>query len=100
MKKTIIYVYYIFCFFTIYLISSFKEEAFIDGIEIKSACIAHRAFVVDDIRDITVIFAIIILIPCFVYLKRSRFKNKFFNLLSLLLIIYFFWRFFIRLNVC
>ncbi|AHK18546.1 membrane protein [Yersinia similis] len=100
MKKTIIYVYYIFCFFTIYLISSFKEEAFIDGIEIKNACIAHRAFVVDDIRDITVIFAIIILIPCFVYLKRSRFKNKFFNLLSLLLIIYFFWRFFIRLNVC
>ncbi|WP_050104562.1 YjeO family protein [Yersinia similis] len=95
-----IYVYYIFCFFTIYLISSFKEEAFIDGIEIKNACIAHRAFVVDDIRDITVIFAIIILIPCFVYLKRSRFKNKFFNLLSLLLIIYFFWRFFIRLNVC
>ncbi|WP_145502131.1 YjeO family protein [Yersinia similis] len=89
-----------FCFFTIYLISSFKEEAFIDGIEIKNACIAHRAFVVDDIRDITVIFAIIILIPCFVYLKRSRFKNKFFNLLSLLLIIYFFWRFFIRLNVC
>ncbi|WP_145480142.1 DUF2645 family protein [Yersinia similis] len=100
MKKTIIYVYYIFCFFTIYLISSFKEEAFIDGIEIKNACIAHRAFVVDDIRDITVIFAIIILIPFFVYLKRSIFKNKFFNLLILLLIIYFFWRFFIRLNFC
>ncbi|WP_016589123.1 DUF2645 family protein, partial [Yersinia pestis] len=57
MKKTIVHCYYIFCFFALYLISSFKEEAFIDGIEIKNVCVAHRAFVVDDIRDFTVIFA-------------------------------------------
>ncbi|AYW91933.1 YjeO family protein [Yersinia pseudotuberculosis] len=100
MKKTIVHCYYIFCFFALHLISSFKEEAFIDGIEIKNACVAHRAFVVDDIRDFTVIFAIIILIPCFVYLKKNRFKNQFLNLLSILLIIYFIWRFFIRLSFC
>ncbi|WP_237743196.1 DUF2645 family protein [Yersinia pestis] len=46
------------------------------------------------------IFAIIILIPCFVYLKKNRFKNQFLNLLSILLIIYFIWRFFIRLSFC
>ncbi|WP_038944589.1 DUF2645 family protein, partial [Yersinia pestis] len=41
MKKTIVHCYYIFCFFALYLISSFKEEAFIDGIEIKNVCVAH-----------------------------------------------------------
>lgn len=66
-----------FLFFALYLISSFKEEAFIDGIEIKNVCVAHRAFVVDDIRDFTVIFAIIILIPCFVYLKKTDLKINF-----------------------
>ncbi|MDE9519919.1 YjeO family protein [Xenorhabdus bovienii] len=56
MKKitTIIYsTYYICCLFIIYLLSFFEEEVYIDGKEIKNSCIAHRALVVDDIRDIT-----------------------------------------------
>ncbi|CDH23167.1 conserved hypothetical protein [Xenorhabdus bovienii str. kraussei Becker Underwood] len=35
------------------LFSFLEEEVYIDGKEIKNACIAHRALVVDDIRDIT-----------------------------------------------
>ncbi|MBS0057097.1 MULTISPECIES: YjeO family protein [Yersinia] len=100
MKKTITYGYFLFCSFAIYLLSSFKEEAFIDGVEIKNACIAHRALVVDDIRDFTVTLAVIILIPCLIYLKKYKFKNKILNISSILLVMYFLWRFFIRLNIC
>ncbi|CNL47810.1 TPA: YjeO family protein [Yersinia enterocolitica] len=100
MKRIIMYGYYTLCFIAIYLLSSFKEESFIDGVEIKNACIAHRALVVDDIRDFTVTLAILALIPCFIYLKSFKFKNKPLNILSVLLAFYLLWRFFIRLNIC
>ncbi|MDE1474785.1 YjeO family protein [Xenorhabdus bovienii] len=103
MKKitTIIYsTYYICCLFIIYLLSFFEEEVYIDGKEIKNACIAHRALVVDDIRDITAPISILFIIPLLYLAIRNKFKSLPMNIMSFSLLAYWGWRFFIRLIIC
>ncbi len=100
MKKIIILFYCIILFPVIYILSSFKEESFIDGNEIKNACMAYKVFVVDDIRDFTVTLTLILLIPVFFYLKKTKFRDAKFTLLIIALLLYSLWRFYIRLNFC
>jgi len=100
MLKIIMYFYYVFSFPLIYILSSFKEEDYIDGIDIKNACIAHRALVVDDTRDFTITLAIILLIPCVFFLKKYKLKSIQINTLTVAIIAYSIWRFYIRLNIC
>lgn len=100
MGKVTIYIYYTMLFPVIYLLSSFKEESLIDGVEIRNACMAHRAFVVDDIRDFTVTLAIILLVPCFYFLQKTKFKSTSIIFLTIAVIFYSAWRFFIRITLC
>lgn len=92
---------FIFCCIAIYFLSSFEEEIYIDGKEIVNACMAFKAFVVDDVRDFTgaVSFSIFVFPFLFVCIKR-RGKDIFLNILSVFLLSYWIWRFFIRLNLC
>ena len=100
MKRLMLVIYWLFCIAAIFLLSSFKEEWFIDGGEIKNACIAHRAFVVDDTRDVMVPLTIILLLPWLYLLKRTRLASLLVNTATLLLVIFALWRFWLRLAFC
>lgn len=58
----------IFCCVAIYFLSSFEEEIYIDGKEILNACMAFRAFVVDDVRDFTGVVSFLIFVFPFLFL--------------------------------
>lgn len=100
MKRLMLVSYWLFCIAAIFLLSSFKEEWFIDGGEIKNACIAHRAFVVDDTRDVMVPLTIILLLPWLYLLKRTRLASLLVNTATLVLVIFALWRFWLRLAFC
>ncbi|MCV9878468.1 YjeO family protein [Brenneria izbisi] len=92
---------FVFCCIVVYFLSSFEEEIYIDGKEIVNACMAFKTFVVDDIRDFTgtVSFFIFVFPFLFLCIKR-RGKDIGLNILSVFLLSYWIWRFFIRLNLC
>ncbi|MDR0219627.1 MAG: YjeO family protein [Enterobacteriaceae bacterium] len=93
-------IYFLFCLFIINSFSFFEEEIYIDGNDIKNACIAHRALAADDIRDFTAPTAVIFIIPFLVLAFKSKGKSLLTNLILLTLIAYWIWRFFIRLMIC
>ncbi|MDC9597220.1 YjeO family protein [Xenorhabdus anantnagensis] len=93
-------VYYVLCLPVIYLSSFFEEEAYIDGVDIKNACVAHRALVVDDIRDVTAPIAALFIIPLLFIAVKLKCKSWLVNVMALSLIAYWAWRFFIRIMLC
>ncbi|WP_038239113.1 YjeO family protein [Xenorhabdus szentirmaii] len=93
-------IYYVFCLLIIYSFSFFEEEIYIDGGEIENACVAHRAFVVDDTRDVTAPLAALFVLPLLFKAAKLRFKSLKLNITLLSLIAYWVWRFFIRLMYC
>ncbi|MCG3463394.1 YjeO family protein [Xenorhabdus bovienii] len=97
-KKTI--VYYMLCLFVIYLFSFFEEEIYIDGVDIKNACVAHSEFVIDDIRDVTAPIAALFIVPLLFIAIKSKFRSLKTNIMLLSLIAYWGWRFFIRIMYC
>lgn len=100
MKRLVPVLYWLLCITAIYLLSSFKEEVFINSEEIKNACVAHRAFVVDDTRDVTLPITIILLLPWLYGLKRTRLSSLIMNAALLLLVVFALWRFWLRLTLC
>ncbi|PWC21691.1 hypothetical protein DDT52_05050 [Brenneria roseae subsp. roseae] len=91
----------IFCCIAIYFLSSFEEEIYIDGKEILNACMAFRAFVVDDVRDFTGVISFLIFVFPFLFLCiKKRVKDVSLNIISAFLLSYWIWRFFIRINLC
>ncbi|MBC8953989.1 DUF2645 family protein [Xenorhabdus sp. PB62.4] len=93
-------IYYIFCLFIIYSFSFFEEEIYIDGMEIKNACIAHRTFVADDTRDVSAPVAALFILPLLFKTIRIKFKSLKINVMLISLIMYWAWRFFIRIILC
>ncbi|WP_426577075.1 YjeO family protein [Xenorhabdus stockiae] len=92
--------YYVLCLSVIYLSSFFEEEYYIDGIDIKNACVAHRALVVDDIRDVTAPIAALFIIPLLFIAVKLKGKSWLVNIMTLSLLAYWGWRFFIRIMGC
>nr|WP_191091512.1 DUF2645 family protein [Affinibrenneria salicis] len=64
---TFSFIYALFCFFNIAYFSYFKQEQYVDGDEVKTACDAYRIFMVDDIRSTTAPLTFIMLLPFFIY---------------------------------
>ncbi|QYM92772.1 DUF2645 family protein [Dickeya zeae] len=95
--------FFIFILFIslLHLLSLFKEESYIDGKEVLNACVAFKAFVTDDIRDVTAPISFFLLIlPFFIILFKERFKKTSTIIFISFLLLYWLWRFFIRLNIC
>ncbi|MBD2780991.1 DUF2645 family protein [Xenorhabdus szentirmaii] len=72
----------------------------IDGIEIKNACMAHRALVADDVRDVSAPISALFILPLLFKVIRFKFKSLAINAMFLSLVAYWGWRFFIRLMNC
>ncbi|OCQ54691.1 Inner membrane protein YjeO [Photorhabdus australis subsp. thailandensis] len=95
---TILYI--LLCIIVIDGASFFEKEDYIDGQVIKNVCDVYRALVVDDIRGITAPISLLFIFPLFYTAAKKRFKSAFFNAVTLALLAYWLWRFFIRLIVC
>ncbi|WP_074024743.1 DUF2645 family protein [Xenorhabdus eapokensis] len=93
-------IYYVFCLFIIYSFSFFEEEIYIDGMEIKNACVAHRTFVADDTRDVSAPVAALFILPLLFKTMKLKFKSSKINVMLISLIMYWTWRFFIRIIFC
>ncbi|PHM51594.1 DUF2645 family protein [Xenorhabdus hominickii] len=93
-------IYYFFCLLIIFSFSFFEEEIYIDGVEIKNACVAHRTFVADDTRDVSAPVAALFILPLLFKATRIKFNSLKINIMLLSLIIYWLWRFFIRIMLC
>ncbi|WP_420855325.1 DUF2645 family protein [Xenorhabdus mauleonii] len=93
-------IYYLFCLLIIYSFSFFEEEIYIDGDEIKNACVAHRTFVVDDTRDVSVPVSALFMLPLLFKVIKIKFNSLKLNIMLLTLVAYWAWRFFIRLMYC
>ncbi|PHM33384.1 membrane protein [Xenorhabdus mauleonii] len=93
-------IYYIFCVLLIDSFSFFEEEIYIDGVEIKNACVAHRTFVADDTRDVSAPVSALFIFPLLFKVIRLKFRSWTLNMMLLSLIVYWAWRFFIRLMYC
>ncbi|WP_038236547.1 DUF2645 family protein [Xenorhabdus szentirmaii] len=72
----------------------------IDGTEIKNACMAHRALVADDVRDVSAPISALFILPLLFKVIRFKFKSLAINAMFLSLVAYWGWRFFIRLMNC
>ncbi|MBJ7222835.1 MULTISPECIES: DUF2645 family protein [unclassified Brenneria] len=93
--------FFTFCCVAIYLLSSFEEDIYIDGKEILNSCMAFRAFVVDDTRDITGTISFAFFVFPFLLLSfRKKFRDISINILTFFLLLFWAWRFFIRLHLC
>ncbi|OCQ53393.1 Inner membrane protein YjeO [Photorhabdus australis subsp. thailandensis] len=92
--------YVFFCMLLIYMMSYFEKEYYIDGIDIKNICDVYNTLVVDDTRDFDAPVSLLFLFPLFYHAAKKRFKSFFFNAISVVLLVYWAWRFFIRLIVC
>ncbi|PHM51791.1 YjeO family protein [Xenorhabdus hominickii] len=99
-SKILSLTYFAFCLLIINISSFFEEEFYIDGIDIKNACEAHRALVVDDIRDVTAPIAALFIIPLLIIAVKLKCKSWLVNIMTLSLIAYWVWRFFIRIMWC
>ncbi|WP_099142504.1 DUF2645 family protein [Xenorhabdus kozodoii] len=93
-------IYYLFCLLIIYSFSFFEEEIYIDGMEIKNACVAHRAFVADDTRDVSAPVTALFILPLLFKTIKIKFKSLKMNIMLISLIMYWAWRFFIRIILC
>lgn len=89
-----------FCFFNIAYLSYFKEEQYIDGDEIKTLCDAYKTFVVDDIRSFTAPLTLLLIAPLLWLCWRNKQRTLYLPLFTLLLIAFWYWRFFGRLHGC
>ncbi|WP_369408703.1 DUF2645 family protein [[Erwinia] mediterraneensis] len=92
--------YGLFCDFNIAYLSYFKEERYIDGNEIKTTCDAYRVFMVDDIRAFTASFTLILILPFILPVLRRKHATRWLTLAILLLLLFWYWRFFGRLQWC
>ncbi|MBD2801744.1 YjeO family protein [Xenorhabdus sp. M] len=93
-------IYYVICLLIIYVFSYFEEEIYIDGTEIKNACMVHRALVADDVRDVSAPISALFILPLLFKVIRFKFKSLAINAMFLSLVAYWGWRFFIRLMNC
>ncbi|MDC9613948.1 YjeO family protein [Xenorhabdus khoisanae] len=99
-SKILCIIYYVFCLLIIYSFSFFEEEIYIDGAEIKNACVAHRTFVADDTRDVSAPVAALFILPLLFKIIKIKFKSLKVNIMLISLIMYWVWRFFIRIILC
>ncbi|WP_437616234.1 YjeO family protein [Erwinia sp. V71] len=91
---------FLLCLFFIFYYSFFKEEYYIDGDEIKNVCDAWRVFVVDDIRDVTAPLTLAMIAPFIVMSVRKKSRSRFLWLMTMVLLLSWWWRFFGRLWFC
>lgn len=85
----IIFIYIWSLIFLSLIFSTFKEELFIDGDEIKNVCDAIRVFVVDDYRMAMATSIILAIIPALIYMIKTKFRN--FSITLSVFLFFFIW---------
>ncbi|MFU2318778.1 DUF2645 family protein [Rahnella sp. PCH160] len=97
--KSIVILYIISIMLLCGVFSSFGQEVFIDGGEIKDVCYIVRNFISDDYR-VMAIPIFIAMIPVFIYAFITKFKNKVINVAICLFILVWVWCFLIKFRNC
>lgn len=100
-EKIIVFIFYAcFCLLVIDLSSWFEEEYYIDGRSMKNVCDIYEALVVDDIRVFTAPMSFLFMSPLIYFAFKKKLKSKLINITTLVVLIYWVWRFFLRLYFC
>ncbi|MGQ3904891.1 DUF2645 family protein [Mixta calida] len=89
-----------FCFFNIAYLSYFKEEQYIGDEGINTVCDAMQYLVVDDSRDFTAPLTLLMILPLLWFSLCRKHRALYLMLLSILLLAFWYWRFFGRLQFC
>ncbi|MCL1028847.1 DUF2645 family protein [Serratia silvae] len=76
----IVVIYIWFLMFSSVIFSSFSEESFIDGDEIKNICDVVRVFVVDDYRGTMAIAILLAFSPVVIYSAVRKFRGVIVNI--------------------
>ncbi|RJT45088.1 DUF2645 family protein [Rahnella woolbedingensis] len=97
--NVIITVYMLFMMFLCTLFSSFGQEIFIDGEEIKDVCYVISNFVSDDYRVIAIPILIMV-VPVFIYSCIINFNNKVINISLVLFVLVWVCCFIIKFRNC
>lgn len=84
----------------IILFSFIDKESLIDGVEIKNICDVMHNFSVDDFRDVGRIFTSLMIVPLLYYCCCKRTRAWYLYLMTLFLIGFWVWRFFLRFHLC
>ena len=99
-KFSLALIYSCVCFFNIAWLSYFKEEQYIGDEGIKTVCDVMQYLVVDDSRDFTASLTLLMIMPLLWFGLRRRHRALYLTLSSLLLLIFWYWRFFGRFQLC
>ncbi|KAA1187614.1 YjeO family protein [Photorhabdus heterorhabditis] len=91
--------YATFCALFIYTMSYLEEEYYIGDRDIKDICVVYKE-IIDDNRDVFAPVCLLIVSPLIYAVVKKRFKSLSLNIMTLALLAYWIWRFFIRLIVC
>ncbi|AUY23973.1 MAG: DUF2645 family protein [Mixta calida] len=89
-----------FCFFNIAYLSYFKEEQYIGDEGINTVCDAMQYLVVDDSRDFTAPLTLLMILPLLWFSLCRKHRALYLMLLSILLLAFWYWCFFGRLQFC
>lgn len=96
----IVVIYIWFLMFSSVIFSSFSEESFIDGDEIKTICDVVRVFVVDDYRGTMAIAILLAFSPVVIYSAVTRFRGVIVNISFVVFLLSWVYLFIIKFKDC
>ncbi|WP_053115949.1 YjeO family protein [Erwinia iniecta] len=75
------------------------EEMIGEG-EIKNVCVVLEALVIDDTRDVMAPVTFLFVLPLIYMATKRKFKSAPINIITVLLLTFWLWRFFLRYQFC
>ncbi|MBP2168407.1 hypothetical protein J2125_001599 [Erwinia toletana] len=99
-KSLYLLAYGLFCAVIIDMFSFLDYEEMVGKGEITNVCVVLRTLVVDDTRDVLAPLAFLLILPlCYLAVKK-KLKSWPLNIITMLLFIFWLWRFFLRFKFC
>ncbi|WP_407704379.1 YjeO family protein [Winslowiella arboricola] len=99
-KLLCLLVYSLFCAVIIDMFSFLDYEEMVGQGEITNVCVVLRTLVMDDTRDVLAPLAFLLISPLFYLVAKKKLKSWPINIITMLLFIFWLWRFFLRFKFC